>query len=153
MLSCRYLSGCNTGRKPVRDKKTSAASSEAQDTRDAADVAAIRGALAVGVNECTRCLEKDQLVLLLVCRSCPLPALSRHLLPLAATRSCTAGAIPGLSEHVAPLIGVQKAIAIGVKVSESGKKERLLMHLLAGCHALRALLCTCLCKLLNSRLN
>ena len=96
--------------------KTEAVATEAQATRDSADVAAIRQALAVGVNECTRCLEQDRLDVLLVCRSCPLPALSRHLLPLAATRSCSAGAVPGLSDHVAPLIGVQRAIALGIKV-------------------------------------
>ncbi|XP_065178568.1 ribonuclease P protein subunit p38-like isoform X2 [Sycon ciliatum] len=142
----KYLGGCNVGRKPVHSRKTEASATQAESTQDSAKLNAIRQAestqdsakldairqaLAAGVNQCTRALEKDQLLLLLVCRSCPLPTLTQHLLPLAATRSCCAGAVPGLSDHLSSVIGVKRVLALGVKKADSAQNNAILEDMIA----------------------
>ncbi|XP_043941838.1 ribonuclease P protein subunit p38 [Protopterus annectens] len=73
----------------------------------------IRKRLAIGINEVTRALEKDQLCLVLVCKSVKPALMTRHLIQLSASRAVPACQVPRLSENVAPLIGLKSVLALG----------------------------------------
>ncbi|NXW65972.1 RPP38 protein, partial [Eurystomus gularis] len=75
----------------------------------------IRRQLAIGVNEATKALEKDELVLLLVCKSAKPAMITTHLIQLSASRATPAGQVPRLSETVAPLLGLTSILALGFK--------------------------------------
>ncbi|NWU44294.1 RPP38 protein, partial [Hylia prasina] len=75
----------------------------------------IRRQLAIGVNEVTKALEKNELLLLLVCKSAKPAMITSHLLELSASRATPAGQVPRLSETVAPLLGLSSILALGFK--------------------------------------
>ncbi|NXG79649.1 RPP38 protein, partial [Baryphthengus martii] len=75
----------------------------------------IRRQLAIGVNEVTKALEKNELLLLLVCKSAKPAMLTSHLIQLSASRATPAGQVPRLSETVAPLLGLTSILALGFK--------------------------------------
>ncbi|NWU89244.1 RPP38 protein, partial [Upupa epops] len=75
----------------------------------------IRRQLAIGVNEVTRALEKNELILLLVCKSAKPAMITSHLIQLSASRATPAGQVPRLSETVAPLLGLTSILALGFK--------------------------------------
>lgn len=75
----------------------------------------IRRQLAIGVNEVTKALEKDELVLLLVCKSAKPAMITSHLIQLSASRATPAGQVPRLSETIAPLLGLTSILALGFK--------------------------------------
>ncbi|NXU58427.1 RPP38 protein, partial [Turnix velox] len=75
----------------------------------------IRRQLAVGVNEVTKALEKDELLLLLVCKSAKPTMITSHLIQLSASRATPAGQVPRLSQTIAPLLGLTSALALGFK--------------------------------------
>ncbi|NXS59215.1 RPP38 protein, partial [Brachypteracias leptosomus] len=75
----------------------------------------IRRQLAIGVNEVTKALEKNELVLLLVCKSAKPAMITTHLIHLSASRATPAGQVPRLSETVAPLLGLTSILALGFK--------------------------------------
>ncbi|NWW47255.1 RPP38 protein, partial [Pedionomus torquatus] len=75
----------------------------------------IRRQLAIGVNEVTKALEKNKLLLLLVCKSAKPAMITSHLIQLSASRVTPAGQIPRLSETVAPLLGLTSVLALGFK--------------------------------------
>lgn len=75
----------------------------------------IRRQLAIGVNEVTKALEKNELVLLLVCKSAKPAMITAHLLELSASRAVPAGQLPRLSATVAPLLGLASVLALGFK--------------------------------------
>ncbi|XP_065522540.1 ribonuclease P protein subunit p38 [Lathamus discolor] len=75
----------------------------------------IRRQLAIGVNEVTKALEKDELLLLLVCKSAKPAMITSHLIQLSASRATPAGQVPRLSETVAPLLGLTSVLALGFK--------------------------------------
>ncbi|XP_051872375.1 ribonuclease P protein subunit p38 [Pristis pectinata] len=75
----------------------------------------LRKQLAIGINEVTRGLEKDELCLVLVCRSVKPPIMTQHLIQLSASRTVPACQVPHLSETVAPLLGLKSTLALGFK--------------------------------------
>ncbi|NWU80020.1 RPP38 protein, partial [Onychorhynchus coronatus] len=75
----------------------------------------IRRQLAIGVNEVTKALEKNELLLLLVCKSAKPAMITSHLIELSASRATPAGQVPRLSETVAPLLGLTSVLALGFK--------------------------------------
>ena len=81
-------------------------------------------AIAIGINEVTRLLEKDQLSLILANRSVKPLLLVEHLIPLAVQQHCHAVALNKLSEMIGPLVGVKIVSAIGFKVVSGAYKER-----------------------------
>uniref|UniRef100_A0A2D4IG62 Ribosomal protein eL8/eL30/eS12/Gadd45 domain-containing protein n=1 Tax=Micrurus lemniscatus lemniscatus TaxID=129467 RepID=A0A2D4IG62_MICLE len=75
----------------------------------------IRKQLAIGINEVTRALEKNELCLVLVCKSAKPALLTSHLIPLSASRAIPAGQVPRLSETLAPMLGLTSVLALGFK--------------------------------------
>ncbi|XP_025002954.3 ribonuclease P protein subunit p38 isoform X1 [Gallus gallus] len=75
----------------------------------------IRRQLAIGINEVTKALEKNELLLLLVCKSAKPAMITSHLIQLSASRATPAGQVPRLSETVAPLLGLTSILALGFK--------------------------------------
>ncbi|NXC26764.1 RPP38 protein, partial [Campylorhamphus procurvoides] len=75
----------------------------------------IRRQLAIGINEVTKALEKNELLLLLVCKSAKPAMITSHLIELSASRATPAGQVPRLSETVAPLLGLTSILALGFK--------------------------------------
>ncbi|NXC46565.1 RPP38 protein, partial [Penelope pileata] len=75
----------------------------------------IRRQLAIGINEVTKALEKNELLLLLVCKSAKPAMITSHLIQLSASRATPAGQLPRLSETVAPLLGLTSILALGFK--------------------------------------
>lgn len=71
--------------------------------------------LMCGVNRVTRCLERDQLELVIVDRSSPWQ-LHQHLAQLSAVRHCPAVAIDNLSTTLSPMLSVTRLCAVGFKV-------------------------------------
>ncbi|XP_052475303.1 ribonuclease P protein subunit p38-like [Carassius gibelio] len=76
---------------------------------------AVRKQLAVGINEVTRGLERNELSLVLVCNSVRPAHMTCHLIPLSKTRSVPACQVPSLSESVAGLLGLKCVLALGFK--------------------------------------
>ncbi|XP_028405491.1 ribonuclease P protein subunit p38-like isoform X1 [Dendronephthya gigantea] len=74
-----------------------------------------KNSLVFGVNSVTKSLEKDNLMLVLVCGSTKPAILSNHLMLLSATRSTPCCAVFGLSEVMAPLLGLKTVAACGFK--------------------------------------
>ncbi|NXP51176.1 RPP38 protein, partial [Heliornis fulica] len=75
----------------------------------------IRRQLAIGVNEVTKALERNELLLLLVCKSAKPAMITSHLIQLSASRATPAGQVPRLSETVAPLLGLTSILALGFR--------------------------------------
>ncbi|ETE61508.1 Ribonuclease P protein subunit p38, partial [Ophiophagus hannah] len=75
----------------------------------------IRNQLAIGINEVTRALEKNELCLVLVCKSAKPALLTSHLISLSASRAIPAGQVPRLSETLAPVLGLTSVLALGFK--------------------------------------
>uniref|UniRef100_A0A8C7F566 Ribonuclease P/MRP 38 subunit n=1 Tax=Oncorhynchus kisutch TaxID=8019 RepID=A0A8C7F566_ONCKI len=78
------------------------------------DVAA-RRQLAIGINEVTKALERNQLRLVLVCKSVKPPHMTSHLIALCRTRGVAACQVPRLSESVAGLLGLKCVLALGFR--------------------------------------
>nr|XP_042702271.1 ribonuclease P protein subunit p38 isoform X2 [Chrysemys picta bellii] len=75
----------------------------------------IRKQLAIGINEVTRSLEKNELLLVLVCKSAKPTMITMHLIQLSASRAVPAGQVPRLSESIAPMLGLTSVLALGFK--------------------------------------
>ncbi|NXP18097.1 RPP38 protein, partial [Scytalopus superciliaris] len=75
----------------------------------------VRRQLAIGVNEVTKALEKNDLLLLLVCKSARPALITSHLIELSASRATPAGQVPRLSQTVAPLLGLTSILALGFR--------------------------------------
>ncbi len=78
------------------------------------DVAA-RRQLAIGINEVTKALERNELRLLLVCKSVKPTHITDHLIALSATRGVPACQVPRLSQSVSELLGLKSVLALGFK--------------------------------------
>ncbi|NXK72792.1 RPP38 protein, partial [Amazona guildingii] len=85
----------------------------------------IRRQLAIGVNEVTKALEKDELLLLLVCKSAKPAMITSHLIQLSASRATPAGQVPRLSETIAPLLGLTSILALGFKKQSDNFTEAI----------------------------
>nr|XP_057939645.1 ribonuclease P protein subunit p38 [Doryrhamphus excisus]XP_057939646.1 ribonuclease P protein subunit p38 [Doryrhamphus excisus] len=72
-----------------------------------------RRQLAVGINEVTKALERNQLKLVLVCKSVKPKHMTNHLITLSATRGVPACQVPRLSESVAQSLGLKSVLALG----------------------------------------
>lgn len=88
----------------------------------------VRRQLAIGVNEVTRALERDELLLVLVCKSAKPAIITSHLIQLSLSRMVPACQVPRLSERIAPVIGLKCVLALGL----SPKKGALLSICRAG---------------------
>lgn len=74
-----------------------------------------RKQLAIGINEVTRGLERNELSLVLVCNSAVPLHMTNHLIPLSKTRSVPACQVPRLSESLSGLMGLKCVLALGFK--------------------------------------
>lgn len=75
----------------------------------------VRGQLAIGVNEVTRALERNELLLVLVCKSVRPAIITSHLIPLSLSRMVPACQVPRLSERIAPVLGLKCVLALGFR--------------------------------------
>lgn len=75
----------------------------------------VRKQLAIGVNEVTRALERNKLLLVLVCKSVKPAIITSHLIQLSLSRTVPACQVPRLSEKIAPVIGLKCVLALGFK--------------------------------------
>ncbi|XP_072507714.1 ribonuclease P protein subunit p38 [Notamacropus eugenii] len=75
----------------------------------------IRRQLAIGINEVTRALEKNELLLVLVCKSVKPAMMTSHLIQLSISRDVPACQVPRLSDSIAPVIGLKCVLALGFK--------------------------------------
>lgn len=75
----------------------------------------VRKQLAIGVNEVTRALERNGLLLVLVCKSAKPALITSHLIQLSLSRSVPACQVPRLSETLAPVIGLKCILALGFR--------------------------------------
>ncbi|XP_027865961.1 ribonuclease P protein subunit p38-like [Xiphophorus couchianus] len=102
------------------------ASEEAQGpnpTRNGWKDTAARRQLAIGINEVTKALERNQLRLLLVCKSVRPQLMTNHLIALSATRGVPACQVPHLSESVAELLGLKSVLSLGFRRCSSEDQE------------------------------
>lgn len=75
----------------------------------------VRKQFAIGVNEVTRALERNELLLVLVCKSVKPAIITSHLIQLSLSRTVPACQVPRLSERIAPVIGLKCVLALGFK--------------------------------------
>lgn len=76
---------------------------------------AVRKQLAIGINEVTKGLERNELSLVLVCNSVRPEDMTWHLIPLSVTRSVPACQVPDLSNSLSGLLGLKCVLALGFK--------------------------------------
>ncbi|KAJ1100844.1 hypothetical protein NDU88_005919 [Pleurodeles waltl] len=79
----------------------------------------LRKQLAIGINEVTRALEKNELHLVLVCKSAKPPLITMHLIELSASRAVPACQVPRLSESLSPVLGLKSILALGFRKNSS----------------------------------
>lgn len=118
-------------KKKKKDQKP-AATSEPQVSQEAqvqdspkngwTDVAT-RRQLAIGINEVTKALERNELKLLLVCKSIKPAHMSNHLITLSVTRGVPACQVPRLSSSVSELLGLKSVLALGFRQCASKDDE------------------------------
>ncbi|XP_077025449.1 ribonuclease P protein subunit p38 [Tamandua tetradactyla] len=85
----------------------------------------VRKQLAIGVNEVTRALERNELLLVLVCKSAKPAVITSHLIQLSLSRTVPACQVPRLSEKIAPAIGLKCVLALGFKRNTTDFVEEL----------------------------
>ncbi|XP_040901040.1 ribonuclease P protein subunit p38 [Toxotes jaculatrix] len=86
------------------------------------DVAA-RRQLAIGINEVTKALERNELKLVLVCKSVKPKHMTSHLIALSATRGVPACQVPRLSLSVSEPLGLKSVLALGFRRCASKDEE------------------------------
>ncbi|XP_067457622.1 ribonuclease P protein subunit p38 [Thunnus thynnus] len=86
------------------------------------DVAA-RKQLAIGINEVTKALERNELKLVLVCKSVKPKHMTSHLVALSATRGVPACQVPRLSQSVSEPLGLKSVLALGFRQCASKDDE------------------------------
>ncbi|XP_015101098.1 ribonuclease P protein subunit p38 [Vicugna pacos] len=85
----------------------------------------IRKQLAIGVNEVTRALERNELLLALVCKSAKPAIITAHLVQLSVSRTVPACQVPRLSERIAPVIGLKCVLALGFRKNTAAFVEEV----------------------------
>ncbi|XP_030640784.1 ribonuclease P protein subunit p38 [Chanos chanos] len=104
-------------REPTSEEKSNIQTSpETKSTQGWTDPA-LRKQLAIGINEVTKGLERNELGLVLVCSSVKPSHMTRHFIPLSKTRSVPACQVPRLSDNIAGLLGLKCVLALGFKRS------------------------------------
>ncbi|XP_062322027.1 ribonuclease P protein subunit p38 [Osmerus eperlanus] len=76
---------------------------------------AARRQLAVGINEVTKALERNELRLVLVCKSAQPAHMTSYLVALSSTRQVPACQVPRLSDSVARPLGLKSILALGFR--------------------------------------
>ncbi|KAL4617083.1 ribonuclease P protein subunit p38 [Arapaima gigas] len=76
---------------------------------------ALRKELAIGINEVTRGLERNELSLVLVCKSVQPAHMTIHLIQLSASRAVPACQVPRLSETLSGPLGLRCVLALGIR--------------------------------------
>ncbi|KAF7669751.1 hypothetical protein LDENG_00147090 [Lucifuga dentata] len=76
---------------------------------------AARRQLAIGINEVTKALERNELKLVLVCMSVRPKHMTHHLITLSATRGVPACQVPQLSQSVSELLRLKSVLALGFR--------------------------------------
>lgn len=84
---------------------------------------AARRQLAIGINEVTKALERNELSLLLVCKSVKPKHMTNHLIALSATRGVPACQVPRLSQSVSEPLGLRSVLALGFRQCSSKDNE------------------------------
>ncbi|XP_032375602.1 ribonuclease P protein subunit p38 [Etheostoma spectabile] len=84
---------------------------------------ATRRQLSIGINEVTKALERNELRLLLVCKSVKPKHMTDHLIALSATRGVPACQVPRLSQSVSELLGLKSVLALGFRRCASKDDE------------------------------
>ncbi|XP_072317372.1 ribonuclease P protein subunit p38 [Eucyclogobius newberryi] len=107
------------GAEPETPKVTSEGEKEAP-TNGWTDVSA-RRQLAIGINEVTRALERNELQLLLVCKSVKPQHMTEHLIALSASRAVPACQVPRLSATVCESLGLKSVLALGFRRPQEGQ--------------------------------
>ncbi|XP_026977746.1 ribonuclease P protein subunit p38 [Sagmatias obliquidens] len=85
----------------------------------------VRKQLAIGINEVTRALERNELLLVLACKSAKPAIVTAHLVPLSASRGVPACQVPRLSEKLAPAMGLTCVLALGFKRNTAAFAEEV----------------------------
>lgn len=84
---------------------------------------AVRRQLAIGINEVTKALERNQLKLLLVCKSVRPKHMTNHLIALSVSRGVPACQVPRLSQSLSAPLGLKSVLALGFRQSASTEEE------------------------------
>lgn len=84
---------------------------------------AVRRQLAIGINEVTKALERNELKLLLVCKSVRPKHMTNHLIALSMTRGVPACQVPRLSQSLSAPLGLKSVLALGFRHSASKEEE------------------------------
>lgn len=84
---------------------------------------AVRRQLAIGINEVTKGLERNELKLLLVCKSVRPKHMTNHLLALSVSRGVPACQVPRLSQSLSAPLGLKSVLALGFRQSASKEEE------------------------------
>ncbi|KAJ0000401.1 hypothetical protein NQD34_012243 [Periophthalmus magnuspinnatus] len=104
---------------PATPEETSQGDTETP-TNGWTDVSA-RRQLAIGINEVTRALERNELQLVLVCKSAKPKHMTEHLVSLSASRAVPACQVPLLSATVREPLGLKSVLALGFKRALEGQ--------------------------------
>uniref|UniRef100_A0AAV2MD03 Ribosomal protein eL8/eL30/eS12/Gadd45 domain-containing protein n=1 Tax=Knipowitschia caucasica TaxID=637954 RepID=A0AAV2MD03_KNICA len=75
----------------------------------------VRRQLAIGINEVTRALERNDLQLLLVCKSVKPQHMTEHLIALSVSREVPACQVPWLSTTLREPMGLKSVLALGFR--------------------------------------
>lgn len=84
---------------------------------------AVRRQLAIGINEVTKALEKNQLKLLLVCKSVKPKHMTHHLIALSMSRGVPACQVPRLSQSLSAPLGLKSVLALGFRQGAAKEEE------------------------------
>ncbi|KAM3613458.1 uncharacterized protein V6R79_000003 [Siganus canaliculatus] len=82
-----------------------------------------RKQLAIGINEVTKGLERNELKLVLVCKSVKPQQMTNHLIALSATRGVPACQVPRLSLTLSEPLGLKSVLALGFRQCASKDDE------------------------------
>nr|XP_019948990.1 PREDICTED: ribonuclease P protein subunit p38 [Paralichthys olivaceus] len=108
--------------KPAAPRSESAAQVQDSPKNGWTDVAA-RRQLAIGINEVTKALERNELRLVLVCKSVKPNHMTSHLITLSATRGVPACQVPRLSQSMSEPLGLKSVLALGFRRCASRDEE------------------------------
>ncbi|XP_063054705.1 ribonuclease P protein subunit p38 [Engraulis encrasicolus] len=112
---CKKLGTLVENREPSPAKMDVVQPTPADPTDQGWTDAKARKQLAIGINEVTKGLERNELCLVLVCNSVKPKHMTQHLIPLSKTRSVPACQVPRLSENLAAALGLKCVLALGFK--------------------------------------
>lgn len=119
---------CLNESKEVSVSENKVLNSDAHPDQSKNTVSTRKSQLVIGVNNVTRCLERNELAAGCVCLTAKPALVTRHILMLAATRSVPFVALPNLSQKVVEAVGgIKSALAIGFKVQKLYKNYYIIL--------------------------